>query len=192
MIKITVKINRKDAETAFQTSWDDSEFRETATELLHDLTQQISDETIKAAEEMGNKLEQAKMRRKLVEGLFKLSSLNTVSIDLQQKLKEITIVFYDKVDFTENIIEYEIEAVNAADLTDYTKLTGAQLDDLFKDLPFFARMQVKAVGGVRNFLEGIFQTQSKIAEIYYEELRAQFPTSDIKSEVVKKSKEAKI
>ena len=179
MIYLIVKIPREDAEKAFQTGWDDEKFRSNAEELLHDLTQQMSDETQKAQRDVEGKLESAKMRRKFVEALFEINTLGTVRIDLVEKLKEISMVFEDKIEFFDGYLIYSVFVYNGADLADYRRMNLKELQDVEKSLPWTARTQLRAAGGLRAFMENIFKSQQKMAAIYKEELETQFPHAKI-------------
>ena len=190
MIRLIAKIPKEDSEKAFQTSWNDERFKWTAEELLHDLTQQMSDETKKAQEEVEERLESAKMRRKFVEALFKINTLGTVRVDLIEKLKEISMVFEDKIEFFDNYIIYSVFIYNGSDLADYRRMNLKELQDVEKSLPWTARTQLRAAGGLRAFMENIFKSQQKMAAIYKEELEAQFPHSKIDIAVNRTMKEA--
>ncbi|MDA8339962.1 MAG: hypothetical protein M0Z70_11750 [Nitrospiraceae bacterium] len=178
MINLVVKIPREDAEKAFQTGWNDEQFKQVAEELLHDLTQQMSDETQKAQEELGGKVEAMK-GRKFVEALFRFNTLGTIRIDLVEKLKEIDMVFEDKIEFFDDYLIYSVFIYNAADFADYRRLNLKELQDAEKSLPWAMRIQLRAAGGLRAFLENIFKSQQKMAAIYKEELEAQFPHAKI-------------
>ena len=190
MIRLIAKIPKEDSEKAFQTSWNDERFKWTAEELLHDLTQQMSDETKKAQEEVEERLESAKMRRKFVEALFKINTLGTVRVDLIEKLKEISMVFEDKIEFFDNYIIYSVFIYNGSDLADYRRMNLQELQDVEKSLPWTARTQLRAAGGLRGFMENIFKSQQKMAAIYKEELEAQFPHAKIDVAVNRTMKEA--
>ena len=85
------------------------------------------------------------------------------------------LVFYDSVT---NII-YSVFIYNGSDLADYRRMNLKELQDVEKSLPWTARAQLKAVGGLRVFMENIFKSQQKMAAIYKEELEAQFPHAKI-------------
>ena len=179
MIRLIAKIPKEDSEKAFQTGWNDERFKWTAEELLHDLTQQMSDETKKAQEEVEERLESAKMRRKFVEALFKINTLGTVRVDLIEKLQEISMVFEDKIEFFDGYLIYSVFVYNGSDLADYRRMNLKELQDVEKSLPWTARTQLRAAGGLRTFMENIFKSQQKMAAIYKEELEAQFPHAKI-------------
>ncbi len=186
MIHITCRIPKQDAENAFQTIWSNEKFKGTAEELLHDLTKQLEEETKKAQDELGMKLEDAKIRRSFVEALFKVNTLGTINVDLREKLKDIAMVFSDKIGFEPNGITYEISAINASDMTDYRRLNLNEFKEIEKSLSWTARAAIRAQGGLRSFMERIFKSQKKIGELYEEELRALFPHAGIEVEVNRK------
>ena len=119
------------------------------------------------------------MRRKFVEALFKINTLGTVKLDLLEKLKEISMVFEDKIEVFDNYIIYSVFIYNGSDLADYRHMNLKELQDVEKSLPWTARTQLRAAGGLRTFMENIFKSQQKMAAIYKEELEAQFPHAKI-------------
>lgn len=190
MIVIFCNISKTEAEQVFAIRRTDGDFDHVVTELLTDLTEQISDFIAEAQKEVEEKLQNAQMRRHFIEAIVKISTWGASHLDLVEEMKKVALAFQTVISFNDDSILYKMTAFNMGDMYDYRRLNTQQMQEIEKSLSWPMRQAIRMQGGIRAFFENIFKGQDIIAREIVKELREQFPTASIKSAVNRKPEEA--